>query len=153
MKHYLEEIIRDHKNLNKQIIDHLKGCILCQKELTIINKIQAGVESIPDRTIPFEFKQELLALIQRPKYKIWYYLLTTILLALSPLLIGRLLLSSNNGISHDMTVIIYSLFGFISVVMLIPIAMKLLHEYHHSINEIEKTFDEYLDDPMRMFHR
>ena len=91
--------------------------------------------------------------MQRPKYKIWHYVLTTALLLISPLLIAQLVQTNTAHMSENVLTLTYSIFGIIAVLMLIPIAYKLLYTYNKSIENLENRFDEYLDKPIKSLLR
>ena len=152
MKHYFEEIIRDHEELDAVALKHIESCSVCSKELLLMQKITNSISEMPEQRMPFAYKEQLLKLIQQPRYKIWHYLWTTLLLAISPLVLARFLRSSNIN-SPDLLYTVYAVFGSLAVIMLIPIATKLLYNYQHSVEEIEKTFDDYLANPSSLFHR
>lgn len=150
MKHYFEEILKDHVNLSPKAKNHIKACSICTKEVKLMSKIQQGLNTMPNKKMPLEFKAQLIQLMQRPKYKIWHYVLTMALLLISPLLIARLVQSNTAHMSENVLILTYSIFGVIAVLMLIPIAYGLFYTYNKSIKHLENRFDEYLDKPLKI---
>ena len=149
MKHYFEEILEDHVNLSSKAKKHMKECSICAKEVKLMSKIQQGLNTMPNKKMPLEFKTQLIQLMQRSKCKIWHYVLTMALLLISPLLIAQLVQSNTAHMSENALILTYSILGIIAVLMLIPIAYGLFYTYNKSIKDLENRFDEYLDKPLK----
>ena len=148
--HYIKEIQREHTNLSPAARKHIHECDSCKIEYETMLHIQDGVRHMPRFAVPPELKLRVLKKILNPVYSFWHIMVSGILLLASPLFLRYMAGNvADFNLSQDMLIFLFALYGALLVLIILPVAFKLIQSYSEDIHDIERSLDDMLDHPAK----
>jgi len=150
VNHVLDDILADHNSLSETARAHIRQCASCRRELEIMQHMQKAIEKLPERPAPERVKIAVIALMRRPNLRTWHFLVASVLLVVSPFVISRFSSSFHGAsIGEEVFIAMCAFFGALTVLVLVPVTMRMMESRSSLIRDLEKNFDRYLDSILK----
>ena len=104
-------------------------------------------------SVPARLRALVFDRLTRPAYR-WYHIAAAAVFAgLSPVVLQQAQASGLLVMDDSMLPWVYVSFGVLNAMLVFPVAFYLLANRRRDIEEIERSFDLYLEHPSRLFAR
>jgi hypothetical protein len=150
---YCAEIYADPDNLSPAAVRFARDTERGQREMRMARAIVGGIASIPRVPVPARLRAMIFDRISGPAYR-WYHLAAAcVMTALSPLVFQHV--QSTGSMQIDATYLpwVFFCFGLLNLMLVFPLAFFILQNRRHRIEELGRSFDDYLEHPSRLFSR
>lgn len=144
MKHYIEQIREDHHKLTAEQMNHINNCKSCRAELTLMQKMENAIHTIPEVPLPAGFKQLVMHRVIVPVYKMWHIMAVILVSAASPALFSYI--AKRLEVTDDylliITVILYAL---LIPLLILPLSNMVFRKYRDRVENFSGSIDSYLE--------
>lgn len=142
---------RDAVDLSPAAAEFAQNHPVGRRELRIAGSIAGGVADLPRLSVPARLRAMVLDRLRKPAYR-WYHLAATAALAaISPIAWQQ----SGGGlqIAEGMLPWVFLAFGLLNLMLVLPLAAHIYLHRRGDLEELGRSFDDYLDQPSRIFSR
>ncbi len=124
-----------------------------RREARIARSIAEGVADQPRLSVPARLRALVLDRLRRPAYR-WYHIAAAgMLAALSPLIFQQAQGEGALAVDAAWMPWVYICFGLLNVMLVVPLAFHIFLNRRDDIEELGRSFDDYLEHPSRLFTR
>lgn len=124
-----------------------------RREVRISRGIASGVEDLPRLSVPARLRALVLDRLRGPAYR-WYHIAAAVMFAgLSPIVFQHAQVNGVLTINSTWLPWVFFFFGLLNLMLVVPLAFHILLNRRDDIEELGRSFDDYLEHPSRLFSR
>lgn len=151
MQHYIDEIRRNHRELDPVVAEHAANCPVCRRELELLDRIGEAVAALPRVSAPAQLKQMVMERLYRPAYRAWHLAVAGVLAGLAPLVFHKFGVTAYAG--EGWAPAMFVAFGILNFLLVFAAGFHLLLNNRRSVESLERTVEDYLEHPGRLLER
>lgn len=141
---------RDARDLSPAAAQFAEQHPVGRRERRIAGSIAEGVAELPRMSVPARLRAMVLDRLRKPAYR-WYHLAATAgLAAISPIAWQH---SGALSVAPGMLPWVFLAFGLLNLVLVVPLAAHIYMNRRGELEELGRSFDDYLEHPSRIFTR